>query len=131
MKKKKPEIRFESYGRYSKWDRNRRDLPEILEFNNTIEAAEDNEFGMILRIRNGKGLKFDYCIKHPPFCDSKGVVEPDFTGEYYVNSNDFRFYIGDCIWLPFEDKVGLWEIFVYFEGKTIASKSFQIILPKD
>lgn len=130
MRNKKLEIKIDSYGRYSKWNRGSKELPVILEFTNIIEAAEGNEFGMILIIKGGKGLKLDYCIKHPPFHDSKGNPEPDFTGEYYVNSNDFRFFIGDCIWLPIEDKVGEWSIFVYHNGKTIASKILNIELPE-
>jgi hypothetical protein len=130
VKKKKPDIRIDTYGRYSAWDTSTKELPEILEFTETIEAAEGNEFGMVLRIRGGKGLKLAFCIKHPPFIGKRGKPEPDFTGEYYVNSNDFRFFIGDGIRPPAEDKAGKWEIFVYFEGEIIASRSFQVILPK-
>ncbi len=127
MPQRKPEIKIESYGRFSKWERGSKELPSILEFTTSIEALEGNEFGMIIRIIGGKGLKLDYCIKHPFFHDADGKVEPDFTGEYYINSNDFRFYIGDCIWLPVKDKVGDWDLFVYHNGKTIANKSFQIV----
>jgi hypothetical protein len=81
-----------------------------------------------LKIEGGKGIKLDYIIKHPPFKNEVGVLEPDFTGEYYINSNYHVFYIGDCIWLPAEDKVGTWEIIVYHEGTIIASQIFQITL---
>ena len=130
MPQRKPEIKIESYGRYSKWERDSKELPSILEFTNSIEAVEGNEFGMIIRIIKGKGLKLDYSIKHPPFQDAQGKPEPDFTGEYFINSNDFRFFIGDCIWLPVEDKAGVWNIFVYHNGETIANKSFQVVEPK-
>lgn len=131
MPGKKPVIRIESFGRYSKWEKGSKKLPVILEFTDRIEAFEGNEFGMILRIIGGRGLKLGYCIKHPAFKDSTGKVEPDFTGEYYVNSNDFHFYIGDCIWLPVEDKAGKWTVIVEHDNKAIASKSFQIVLPKE
>lgn len=130
MRNRKPEMKIDSYGRYTKWEHGSKKLPKILDFTNTIEANEGNEFGMILRIKGGKGLKLNYCIKHPPFPNAEGNPEPDFLGEYYVNSNNFKFYIGDCIWHPLEDKVGAWEILVFHEGNTIASKSFQIIMPK-
>ena len=130
MKKKQLKIKIETFGRYSKWDRNSRKLPEIIEFTNTIEAIEGNEFGMVLRILGGKGLKLDFCIKHPPFRDSEGKPEPDFIGEHYVSSNDYRFYIGDCIWLPVEDKAGIWELFVSFQGNIVASKTFRVVLPE-
>ncbi len=127
MRRRKPEIKIDSYGRYSKWERGSKELPVILEFTNSVEAIEGNEFGMILRIKGGKGLRLDFCIKHPCFYDAKGNQEPDFSGEYYVSSNDFRFYIGDCIWHPLEDKVGEWKFFVYNNGETIASKTLNII----
>ncbi len=101
------QVKIDSYdGRYTKWEHDSKKLPEIRAYTNTIEAIEGNEFGMILRIIYGKGLKLDFCIKHPPFQNAKGNQEPDFKGEHFVNSNDLRFYIGDCIWPPVEDKVG-------------------------
>lgn len=127
MSKKKPHINLESYGRYSKWDRSSRKLPKILEFTQTIEAIEGNEFGLILKIEGGKGMKLDYVIKHPPFKDKAGNIEPDFTGEYFVNSNQNKFYIGDCIWQPMHDKLGIWEIIVYFKDQKLVAQSFEVI----
>ena len=128
MGKKKPVIKIESYGRYSQWDRGSKDIPHILEFTEEIKAEEGNEFGMVLYIKGGKGIRLDYCIKHPPFTDKDGNVEPDFVGEYYVNSNDHKFYIGDCIWLPITDKTGKWVITVELEGSLVAQKSFLVTL---
>lgn len=130
MPKKKPIIILESYGRYSKWERGSRELPKILEFTNIIEAVEGNEFGLVLKIKGGKGIKLDYFIKHPPFKNKTGMIEPDFTGEYFVNSNYYEFYIGDCIWLPVEDKVGKWEIIVFHEGEKIAFQEFKVEIPR-
>ena len=127
--KKHPKIKIESYGRYSSWDRSSRALPKILEFTNTILSEEGNEFGMVLHITGGKGSKLNYRIIHPPFKDEKGKIEPDFTGTYLVNTNDYKFYIGDCIWLPVEDKVGDWIVEVEFEGKVVAAKRFEVVLP--
>lgn len=127
MPRKKPKIRIESYGRYSRWERGNRKLPKILEFTQTIEAIEGNEFGMILKIEGGKGMRLDFCIKHPPFRDESGNLEPDFTGEYFVNSNRYEFYIGDCIWLPVEDKIGAWEIMVSHDGQELARKVFHVV----
>jgi hypothetical protein len=107
-----------------------RDIPKILEFTNIVEAIEGNEFGMILHITGGKGSKIDYCIKHPPFKDKNGNTEPDFTGTCLVNTNDYKFYIGDCIWLPLEDKCGTWLVQVLFEGKVIAEEKFEVIPEK-
>ena len=130
MPRKKPKIKLESFGRYTKWERGSRQLPRILEFTNRVEAIEGNEFGLILKIEGGKGMKLDFIIKHPPFKDINGNIEPDFIGEYFVNSNSYEFYIGDCIWEPIDDKIGLWQIIVYYEGNQIASQSFDIIASK-
>jgi hypothetical protein len=128
MPRKKPQIKLESFGRYSKWERGSRDLPKILEFTHIIEAIEGNEFGFIVKIEGGKGMKLNYIIKHPPFKNKEGSIEPDFAGEHYVNSNHFEFYIGDCIWLPVEDKVGFWKIIVFYKGKELASHTFEVVL---
>lgn len=125
--KKHPKIKIDSYGQYSKWDRGSRELPKIKAFTQTIKAEEGNEFGMILHITSGKGAKIYYRIQHPPFRDATGNIEPDFTGEYLVNSNDYKFYIGDCIWLPVDDKVGKWVVSVEFEGKIVAEKEFMVV----
>ena len=130
MTKRSPKITLESFGRYSTWEKANRKLPRILEFTNIIEAIEGNEFGLILKIERGKGIKLDYIIRHPPFKNEAGLIEPDFSGDYYVNSNQHELYIGDCIRLPVADKVGLWEVIVYFNEKIIVSKEFQIIIPK-
>ena len=129
MARKQPKITIESFGRYSPWNRNSRELPKILEFTTTIEAVDGNEFGMILHITGGKGIRLNYCIKHPYFRDDSGKVEPDFTGEYFVANNDFKFFIGDCIWLPVEDKTGIWEVLVFYEEKMVASQKFEVVLP--
>ncbi|MBN1598414.1 MAG: DUF3859 domain-containing protein [Bacteroidales bacterium] len=131
MAKKKPVITVESYGKYTRWERGSKVLPKILDFTTIIEAIEGNEFGIIISIEKGKGIKLDFSIKHPPFKDSEGNMEPDYTGEYYVNSNRYRFYIGDSIWMPVEDKLGEWEISVFTEGKKIVSKIFSVVLPPD
>lgn len=126
--KRKPKIIIDSFGRYSKWNRSSRELPKILEFTENIESVEGNEFGMVLHILGGRGIHLEYCIKHPPFTDKYGNPEPDFTGEYVVKSNDNKFYIGDSIWLPVEDKVGIWEVIVRHNAEIIASKKFNVYL---
>jgi hypothetical protein len=71
-------------------------------------------------------MKLDYKIKHPSFKDKFGNIEADFTGVYHVNSNDYRFYIGDCIWKPIEDKCGTWHIIVEHEKTIIAERKFLV-----
>lgn len=124
---KKVDFKLESYGRYTKWDRDSKELPKIREFTTTIQAEEDVEFGCILNIKKAKGQLISFTINHPKFLDSRGEVAAPFTGEYYVSSNNFRFFIGDRVWLPIENKRGSWEIIVKLEGKTILKKDFRLI----
>ena len=128
MKKsnKKFDLILESYGIYTRWNKNSRDLPEIVKFTDQVPAQMDTEFGMILRIKKGKGVKLGYCIKHPPFRDNKGNVEPEFTGYQMITSNDYLFFIGDCIWEPVSDKAGEWIIELFFKDEMIMSRRFII-----
>jgi hypothetical protein len=130
VSKKKPKIKLESFGRYSKWERGSKHLPKIIEFTQIIEATEGNEFGLVLSIEGGKGMKLEYIVKHPPFKNDTAMIEPDFTSDYYVNSNHNEFYIGDCIGLPVEDKVGIWNIIVYHKDQEIAAQTFEVIFPQ-
>jgi len=121
---KKFELAVESYGLYSRWDRSSKDLPDIVKFTNHIPAEIDNEFGMILRIKKGKGIKLNFRITHPPFMDNDGNQSPDFTGEHLITSNDYLFFIGDCIWKPVEDKKGIWGIEIFQKDKLLVRKEF-------
>ena len=69
-------------------------------------------------------------MKHPPFTDEQGNIRPDFEGSQFINSNDWQFFLGDTIWLPVENKCGVWEIITYLDGREIARKSFNIVMPE-
>ncbi len=127
MAKRKTVVRMISFGEYSKWERNSRQIPRILNFTTEIEAEIGTEFGYVLHIRNGKGKTLEFCIEHPPFAGSDGKTAPPFTGEEFIKTNDFEFYLGDCIWEPLEDKLGAWEISTFLEGEEIARKIFRLI----
>ncbi len=124
MAKRRPEFRMYSYGEYSKWDRESRDIPQILEFTTEIKAAIGTEFGYVLHIKNGKGETVEFQIDHPPFTDESGKIAAPFTGEQFIRTNDFQFYLGDCIWEPLEDKLGKWELSTYYKGQCVANKVF-------
>lgn len=113
-----------SYGEYSKWDRESREIPKILNFSTEIKAGIGTEFGYVLHVKQGKSEKITFKIDHPPFKDEDGNVRPPFTGEHYIRTNDYEFYLGDCIWEPLHDKLGRWDITTYYQGKVIAYKSF-------
>ena len=126
MGKRKPTFKMHSFGEYSEWDRKGSDIPKILAFETDIEAKTGTEFGYVLQIKNGKGEKLDFRIDHPPFTNEDGNIRPPFTGEHYIRTNDYTFYIGDCIWEPVEDKLGKWEITTYYKNEVVAHKIFNL-----
>ena len=126
-KKNLPEVEIISYGRFTRWNSDDRELPELQELTNRIKAEIDVEFGMIIEIRQGKGRYLEYWIHHPPFKDINGIVVPSFEGEYQVKSNPFRFFLGDTIWEPVEDKRGTWEFIILIDKQTVARKKLELI----
>ncbi len=124
MAKRRPIFKLYSYGEYSQWDRNSKEIPKILNFTTEIKAEIGTEFGYVLQIKNGKGESIQFKIAHPPFKDEDGNVRPPFTGEQFIRTNDFEFYLGDCIWEPLEDKLGKWELTTYYQGQVVTSKTF-------
>lgn len=130
MPKQKPTFEIYTYGIYSKWDLSSKDIPRIIKITDQIPAEIDIEFGYILKVKRGKGIKLEFKIEHPPFKDDKGNVRPAFTGEHYVNSNDWEFFLGDTVWEPVQDKTGKWKLITYFNGKVVANKTLYVILPE-
>lgn len=122
MVKSKMQIEMYSYGEYTQWNRESKELPKLLDITTEIKAQIGTEFGYVLRIKKAKGELLTFKIDHPPFKDKSGNIAPAFTGEYYVASNDFEFFLGDCIWEPLEDKLGKWHLTTYHNGKVIAQK---------
>ena len=124
---KKPEFIIDSYGRYTTWNKTSRELPKILEFTDTIKAIEGNEFGITLKVSNGKGIILRFVIEHPPIKDEKDQYLPNFTGEIYVKRNNFECFVGDGIWPPEDEKKGSWKITIKHEKKIIAQKVFKVV----
>lgn len=127
MAKTKPSWKIQSYGLYSAWDRDSKELPEIQEFTQTIPARVGVEFGYILQIKKGRGRQISFTIEHPPFTDNTGKLAPPFTGDVYIRSNEWSFFLGDTIWEPVEDKSGTWRLIVKLEGEVMADKSFDVV----
>lgn len=119
---------MKSYGLYTEWERNSKALPKIIKHTTEIPVEIGVEFGFIISVKKGKGILLDYIIEHPPFNDDKGELSPPFEGSYFVNSNDFEFFLGDTVWEPLEDKAGIWTLSVMYNGKTIAVKSFNLFV---
>ncbi len=127
MPRRKPFIKIFNFGRYTTWNKTSRELPKILEYTQTIEAINGNEFGIIIDVKDAKSKVLDFVIKHPPIKDDNGNLLPQFKGHLFVKTHNTQFFVGDGIWLPVEDKVGAWEVLVYMDGKLEVSKKFEIV----
>lgn len=123
MSKNKPQVSLHSCGLYDGWDRESKGLPNLLKITREIKAVVDIEFGYILRIRNARNHKITFCIEHPPFNNEHGESAPPFTGELYVQTNDFRFFLGDTVWPPVEDKRGAWRLITRLDGEIVADET--------
>lgn len=116
-----------SHGLYDGWDRDSKELPNLVRITTEIDAAEDVEFGYILRIRNARNSRITFRIEHPPFKDSSGNIAPSFEGGLYVKTNDFRFFLGDTVWPPVSDKRGEWRLVTWLDGELIADKTLTLV----
>ena len=87
-----PRTEIVSYGRYTKWDRNSKKLPELVELTKEVKAEIGVEFGMVVEIFQAKGRFLDFVIEHPPFKDENGNVSPPFEGSYQIRNNPYIFF---------------------------------------
>jgi hypothetical protein len=126
MARRKPEVSIHSHGLYDGWDSASKNLPRLVKITKEIKAALDVEFGYILRVRHACKSKITFRIEHPPFKNSAGEVSPPFVGELYVKTNDFRFFLGDTIWAPVDDKRGAWRLITWLDGKKVADLTLHL-----
>ena len=127
-KKKAPvEITIKSYGLYEKWDNNNQAIPKCIMLTESIIAELGIEFGMVVEIDKSRGRYLDFRIDHPDFKDDNGKIEPPFTGSFRVKHTPYKFFLGDTIWAPIEDKRGEWKLTIIEEGKEIVSKTLLLI----
>lgn len=127
MAKRKPQFKLESYGTYKEWERNSGDIPKLVKIGEEVIFHPEVEFGIVLEVKTGKGIKLTFKVIHPNFKDSNGKPAPDFVGEHYVNGNTWQFFLGDTVWAPYDDKLGLWRFIIYHEGKIVADKTLNIV----
>ena len=80
----------------------------------------------MINVKGGKNKELFYCIDHPGILDSDGNRRDPFDGTVYVKTNDWDFYLGDTIWNPIEDKLGVWRMWVELDDKVVAEKSFEV-----
>ncbi|GIU52371.1 hypothetical protein TUM4438_44940 [Shewanella sairae] len=126
MSKLKPDISIIRSGIFTQWDDTSDDLPRQLKATVHVPAEIDIEFGFIAHIKKAKNQKLRYCIYHPNIPDDKGNIRPPFEGEVFVQSNDWKFYLGDTIWAPEHNKVGNWRMTLELKGKVVAEKTFKV-----
>jgi hypothetical protein len=131
MASRKIEVQMRSYGVYTKWNSTSKDLPRLLDVTTRVPATIDIEFGFIVQIKGGKNRQLDYSIDHPGILDDNGARRAPFVGTVYVKTNDWKFYLGDTIWEPIQDKLGNWHLSLQMDGKVIAEKTFQVYQPAD
>ena len=118
---------MKSYGIYSRWDSDSKELPKIAEFTTEVTAVVDVEFGFVVNIKGAKNLELDYCIDHPGILDAEGNRRAPFDGTVFVKTNDWDFYLGDTVWEPIEDKLGPWRMTLELNGQLIAEKTFDVV----
>lgn len=126
MPKKKPEVRLRSWGIYTRWDADSKSLPELREVTTHVPAEVDIEFGLVVNVRGARNEKLFYCINHPGILDADGNQRPPFDGTVHVRTNHWDFYLGDTIWLPVDDKLGTWTMWIELHGQRVAEKSFEV-----
>ena len=115
-----------SYGIYQQWDADAKELPRIVEFTTEIPAEIEIEFGFIVNIKGAKNKELYYCIDHPGILDANGNRRDPFDGTVYVKKNDWQFYLGDTIWMPIDDKLGDWKMWIELDGYVVAEKTFEV-----
>ncbi len=117
-----------TYGIYTHWDSDSKELPRITEVTTRVRAKIDVEFGFVVTVKGAKNRQLDYCIDHPGILDADGARRPPFTGTVYVKTNDWDFYLGDTIWEPISDKLGDWRMTLEMDGNIVAAKTFELYL---
>lgn len=140
MAKQKADVKIESCGLYTPLDKKGKDLPKLVRFTDEIPCELGVEFGYILHIRRGRGMKLTFQIDPPPFFKN-GEIDltvaeqsslrdtAPFTGELYVRSNDWKFFLGDTTWEPIEDKAGDWRIRTWLDGDLVADRTLTLVSP--
>lgn len=128
MAKRKVEVRLRSCGIYTDWNKDSKDLPRFVEATRRVRAEIGVEFGFVVDIRGAKNQELTYCIDHPGILDDEGNRRPPFEGTVYVKQNDWKFFLGDTIWEPIDDKLGNWHLTLELDGKLVADETFELYL---
>lgn len=126
MARRRPEVKEVSYGLYERFDADAKELPKLDRFATTVPLRVGQEFGYVLKIKHGRGLKIDFEIAHPRVPGPDGMARPPFTGEQYVRTSDFDFFLGDALWEPLEAMCGEWTLTTRLDGRQVAQRTFEV-----
>jgi len=138
MARKRPAVSEVSYGLYERFEATGKGLPKLREFTTAVPATAGQEFGFIIKIKHGRGLRIDFEIDHPaipaPGSDSgsdrdTGEVMKPFRGEVFVRDSDFDFFLGDALWEPVTHMLGEWTLSVTLDGKVVNRRTFEVVEP--
>jgi hypothetical protein len=121
-----PKVEIISYGLYSGWNSRDRELPDLVSLTDRVEGKKDAEFGMMVEIRQAKGRYIRYVIEHLPFREKDGSLMPPFTGDYQIRTNPARFFLGDSVEDPVEEKKGIWEFRILYDDIILARKKIEV-----
>ncbi|MEE9405198.1 MAG: DUF3859 domain-containing protein [Algisphaera sp.] len=130
MARKHPQVQEVSYGLYERFDPESKALPKLQSFSTTVPVEVGQEFGYVLRIRHGRGLRIEFEIAHPDVPGDDGAVMAPFCGEQFVRTSDFNFFLGDALWEPLEAMLGEWTLTTRLEDKVVAKRTFEVRRPE-
>ncbi|MEM7577581.1 MAG: DUF3859 domain-containing protein [Planctomycetota bacterium] len=129
MARKRPVISEVSYGLYAAFDKSSKALPTHQTFTTAVPPEVGQEFGYIVKIKHGRGLKITFEIDHPRIPGDDGMPMPPFRGEQFVRTNDFDFFLGDALWAPLDHMLGTWTLTTHLDGKQVAQRTFDVAHP--
>ncbi|MEM1110016.1 MAG: DUF3859 domain-containing protein [Planctomycetota bacterium] len=130
MAKKRPLVQEVSYGLYEPFESEGKALPVLSgdgAFTARVPAVVGQEFGYILKVKHGRGMRLAFEIDHPGIPDADGVVREPFRGEVFVRNSDFDFFLGDALWEPLEHMLGEWTLTCRLADKVVAKRTFEVV----
>ena len=129
MARQQVSVRVVNYGLYNRWNRESKALPRFLKFTTEIPARHEIEFGYVLDIKGAKRKKLTFEMIHPLGIHSPdGERMPDvFTGELIIPQNEYRFFLGDTVWDPLDEKCGPWRLKTFIDGHLVADKTLMLV----
>lgn len=130
MARKRPVVQEVSHGLYERFDPKTKGMPKLLSFGTAVPPQAGQEFGYVLKIKHGRGMRIDFEIAHPRIPGDDGEPMPPFRGEQFVRTNDFDFFLGDALWEPLEHMFGEWTLTTRLDGKIVAQRTFEVLPPK-